>query len=345
MKVALTVVFIVLGFKLLGAVMAYLIAGIVSCIVAFYFLNKIFPLFEKSVKAISITKELLVFSFPLVLAELFVLLLGWTDTLMLGYFKTVSDVGIYNSALPTAQLMNMFPTALIALFLPVMTGLYAKNNITDFSSIYKTVTKWVFMTNSMLLAFFIAFPKEILYVLFGMEYAQGFLVLMILAVGYFVVYFTLTSNNVLIVIKKTKLLFFNSIIVFVCNVALNILLIPYYGLVGAAIASTSSFIAVSILILLETYFIAKVQPFKFDYVKIIFCTALSVVLSAWLVKQLYLKESYTLIIGGIMLLLVYFFSLLILRTFKKEDIMILEVIQSKTKVNLGFLIRLIEKFS
>jgi hypothetical protein len=98
-----------LGLGVVGAAWGWVLAIIVMPFLAFYFLEKkVFPIFKTKVKAISVDKELFTYSFPLLFAGIAGLVMGWTwtDTLMLGYFTSSTNVGIYNAALPTAQLFE-----------------------------------------------------------------------------------------------------------------------------------------------------------------------------------------------------------------------------------------------
>src|SRR3989344_4231648 len=167
-KLTFTFVFLYLGLGVIGASIAYVIAVFFTCIAALYLVEKkIFPIFKTKVKSIKSNKELLFYSIPLVLNTFVFLVILWTDTIMIGYFKNASDVGIYNAALPTAQLMIVIPNSLVALFLPILTELYAQKKTQMFGSFYKTVTKWIFGLNLSLLIIFASFPKEILGIMFG----------------------------------------------------------------------------------------------------------------------------------------------------------------------------------
>ena len=70
--------------------------------------------------------KILSYSLPLMLSGILISITTWTDTLMIGHFRQASEVGIYNAALPTAQLIYMIPYVFMVLFLPVLTELYAK---------------------------------------------------------------------------------------------------------------------------------------------------------------------------------------------------------------------------
>ena len=119
-----------MGYNILGVVVAYVIASIISFLLLFYVVQKkLFPFIGKKIKPIYYGRELFWFSFPLLINGFVVLVIRWLDIFMIGYFRTISEVGVYNVALPTAALMMIVPTALMALFMPVITELYGKKKI------------------------------------------------------------------------------------------------------------------------------------------------------------------------------------------------------------------------
>ncbi|MCK4732468.1 MAG: oligosaccharide flippase family protein, partial [Methanophagales archaeon] len=98
-KLVAIISLLLLGFGVLGAAWGWVLAIILTPFLAFYFLEKkLFPVFHSKIKSIPVEKELFSFSWPLIFVSAAGLIIGWTDTLMLGYFSTASDVGIYNVA-------------------------------------------------------------------------------------------------------------------------------------------------------------------------------------------------------------------------------------------------------
>ena len=53
----------------------------------------------------------------------------WTDSLVIGFFKTTVEVGIYNAAIPLAALLTLAPELFIQLLFPIITKEYAKKNL------------------------------------------------------------------------------------------------------------------------------------------------------------------------------------------------------------------------
>ncbi|MEA2074482.1 MAG: flippase [Euryarchaeota archaeon] len=185
LKLALIAVLLALGFGVLGAAWGWVIAIIAMSFLAFYFLEKkVFSIFKTKVKAVSVDKELFSFSLPLLFAGIAGLVMGWTDTLMLGYFSSSADVGIYNAALPTAQAIRAIPGALGVIFFPVISELYARTKIEDLRRTYSIVTKWMLRLTLLLIspAFLIItlFSEQVIRVLFGAEYMQERLALPLL---------------------------------------------------------------------------------------------------------------------------------------------------------------------
>ncbi|MCD4666955.1 flippase [archaeon] len=341
-KIVFTIIFIYFGLNIIGAAFAYLIAVIGGFFLSFYFLEKkIFSIFNTKITSIIPGRELFSYSWPLLFVSFLISIMLWVDTFMLSYFRTVSEVGIYNVSLPTAQLMYVFPQALMILFLPLATELYAKNNKKVIFSIYKIITKWIFLFNIILLASFILFSENILNIFFGESYIIGSSSLIILSFGYFINYLTLGTSNILMAFKKTKLLFFNSIIITLINILLNWYLIPIYGIEGAAIATSLSFLIWGILLLMESYFLIKIIPFNWNFLKILFSISIALIVISF---GLSFFENYNLLIlllSLLILLLIYSLLLIITKAFGKEDFIVIKMINQK--LNWKFLNNFINK--
>lgn len=336
-KVIFSVVFLILGYKFIGLAIAYVFAVFLSFLLAVYYLKiKVFPIKATELILPPINKELLFYSFPLLFSSLVFSVILWTDTLMLGYFTTASETGIYNAALPTSALIFIIPSTLLSLFIPVLTELYAQNKNEAFESIYKTVTKWIFLSNITLLGIFYLYSKPILEILFGSQYLSASTSLIILSTGLFLGYTMSSSQDVLLIYKKTKLIFFNTLIMVIINLSLNFYLIPIYGIIGAALATSFAFITRSILLLAETKIITNINPINIKYLKIIFSISVAIILVNYINNLIFSETNiYALIIGSFLLTIIYLLLLIITKSFEKEDMIILKIIKEKIGLYFG----------
>src|SRR3989344_861656 len=267
-RLVLTFAVIYLGYNLLGTAVVYLISFMMTAFLSFYLLQKkVFPFFKTKVIPIFFTKELFVFSFPFIFAGVLTLIIKWTDVFMIGFFRTTSEVGVYNVALPTANLLVIVPTSLMALFMPIITEFYSKGKIKDIVTLSRINSKWIFFLNFPIFLLIFLFSKNILEIMFGSEYVTGNTALLILTVGYMVFSLVHIPNAILIMMKKTKLIFYISLISAVVNVILNYYLIPKFGIIGGSIATSFSLVLIFVLIFISCYKLTKIQPLKLNYFK------------------------------------------------------------------------------
>lgn len=343
-KVVLTVIFMYIGYELIGAAVAYVLAIFVTFILSYYFLKKeVFNIFSNIMPKF-ITKELVGYSWPLMFSLLLTQIIVWTDLLMLGYFRDAFDVGIYNAALPTAALMNVIPGALIVLFVPLMTEMYAKNNRLGLEQLFKTVAKWIFFSN--IIVFFIMnlFAIDILRILFGHVYTKGASALVILSVGYFVYYnLSIASIQMLEVVKKTKYVMINSLVAALLNILLNYILIPKHGMLGGAIATTVCFSVYGLLAGIEIFVMTKLIPLKLSYLKSGASGFIAAVITYYIAKAFTVDFWAFIILSGIFVG-IYLFLIIIMKCLDREDIEILKAIERKSGVRLGILRNVVKKF-
>lgn len=339
------VILLSLGFGLIGAAWGWCIAVMGTPFLAFYFLEKkVFPFFKTRTKPESMGKELFSFSWPLLLVGFAGLVLGWTDTLMLGFFGTSSEVGIYNAALPTALLVLTIPSIFGIIFMPVISELFSRGRYEDIKNMYSIVTKWILslvIPGSLLM---ILFAPSIIRIIFGVEYTGGALALVILTTGYlFISLFGLTGQ-ILEAYGRTKVImgciFFTAAI----NIVLNWYLIPIYGITGAALATGSSLAILGLIQFLFVYRIAKMHPFRLNYLKPLFASVFAVSIVYGIVKYIIVPSFFVLIGMLFAFIIIYFILLLLVKGFEEEDLMIMRAIDEKLGTKTDLPRKIIKRF-
>lgn len=329
-KVILTVIAIYLGYSLWGISLAFTITMLIVAISFIYFFKKKIFIISRAIKIKeNAYKKLLSFSLPLMFSDLFLSLLIWSDTLILGYFVTSMEVGIYNAAAPTAKLIHTIPVAIRALFIPTISELYAQEK--SFKDIYISVTKWIFLTGMPVIILLCLYSKQLLHIFFGEIYNQGYLILILVAVCFFIYSIFFTAESTLMVIKKTKLLLFNTATTVIINIILNIILIPKYGILGAGIANFISFILFSILLASETYYFTRIFPFNLSYIKVLIASLIPLFIIILINDYFNILSLIGLIIPMSIYTAIYILLLLILKTFDSTEKELIKVAIKKIK--------------
>lgn len=205
-------------------------------------------------KLSSLKQSLWRYSFPLILVGVIGNLFYWVDSLVIGYYLTVTQVGFYNAAFTIASLFGLASEMFMQLFFPLIVREYAKNNYSLIQEVSKQVSKWIFIINVPLFILAFCFPGALLNALFGEAYLSSAGALRILAFGcLFSSLFMALGGNLLSMQGKTRWLLGNTLLVSVINLALNIYLVPRYGLEGAATGTVLSWLVLCGLLLYEIH--------------------------------------------------------------------------------------------
>ncbi|WP_148882924.1 flippase [Thermococcus aciditolerans] len=287
-------------------------------------------------------KELVRFSIPLMLTGIAGFVMTWTDTLMLGYYLGSEVVGLYNAAAPIARLLPIFLNSAGLIFPPLATVLYAHGKVEELKRVYQILTKWIFLATFPLFALIFLFPEVTISFFFGAKYLSAAPVLQILALGFMFHTFLGLNGWSLIVIRDSNFIMYSTLISAGINVVLNVLLIPHYGIEGAAVATTVSYFVTNVLNSLRLYRKIRIHPFGRSYVKslIIGFVLLGLVLGLHLrVSSIWYAVPILVVFVGAYLLLV-----LLSRSIDEEDVELLLVIEKKLGVDLKVVKKIVERF-
>jgi len=305
LQLVLTVLLIYTGFEVMGPVWGW-VGGIALAIpLNLYFVEKkVGPILTSKVKPKYNTRELFNYSYPLFLSGMIGTFLGYTDTAFIGYYIDQATVGLYNAAYPTALILTIPVQAFGMLALSSFSELGAKE--LDKDEALKTLTRWVFAMTFPAFLIMTLYAEELLTLLFGSEYTTAGLVLSIVAFG---TMFSSALGKIGDILKsagKTKIIFYNTTINMVLNIGLNILLIPIYGIVGAAIATAGSTVIMNTILGVEAWRYENVQPFSRNMLKTIFAGLTAIMITYLLFKQIFpITPLWAMIPAGITFLGLY----------------------------------------
>jgi len=221
-------VFIVvfLGYGILAISLSYILALVLSFLVSFYLYKKtVHTSFRYGLRLHYPKTKLLKFSLPLLFTGLMVYLLSWTDTFMIGHFINVNKVGIYNVASPLAQLTLFFPFMLFSLFIPNVTRLFIRKKIKILNETFLSINRWVLLGNLLVLMLLLIYRNELIIILFGSNYIEASIPLIILALGLFIYMQFYSLNQLFIIVGKTNIIFYNFVFITLLNALLNFFLI------------------------------------------------------------------------------------------------------------------------
>jgi O-antigen/teichoic acid export membrane protein len=191
-------------------------------------------------------RKLLRFSIPMSLNRLLLYGNNQTEIVFLGFLAPTAIVGIFGVARRLSALLGALLASISLLFNPMVADLHHAHRTRELDKMFKTSTRWLFTIGLPVFLIEVLFARDILNI-FGKDFAAGATALIILAFGQLVNVGTGTVSNLQAMAGYAKLTLMNSVLFLFLSIVLDLLLIPSFGLVGAAIAASTSVIAVNLL--------------------------------------------------------------------------------------------------
>ena len=226
-------------------VYAYLISVLIVSILSFlsftYCLKVMSDGQEEAVLEVQSYSNLLKISIPLMFAQSVQFIMSWTDKLMLGSMSSLEEVGIYHIAFKLSMFASVALMSINSIASPKFAEMFANNDMIGLKKVVLYSTKMIFWTTVPLVIIFFMFP-EFLLGLFGKEFKVGVTAFILLSCGKLFSSFSGSVGNILQMTGNQNILAKILFCAAILNIALNLFLIPKYGINGAALASMISII-------------------------------------------------------------------------------------------------------
>jgi O-antigen/teichoic acid export membrane protein len=245
----------------------------------------------------------------------------------------MKEVGIYNAALILARLISMVPTFFIPVFLPTIVELYTKKQREEFIQVIKTTSRWIFILGFPLFLIMFLYPSQILTILFGNVFIDGKVSLLLLSIG-FLLFSVLGNVNIAILaaLKLSRNIFYVTVVMATFDVIANYLLIPKYGISGAAAATLLTYLIGSILFLRLSY--RKIGEFSVDagFFKILISGFIAIYSITFILEYFIpLRTFPVMLISFVLMNILYALLLFFIKAIKDEDREVLLSIIQKIK--------------
>jgi len=292
----------------------------------------------------SIDRELLLFSLPLTLVYTLNDIMQYTDTIMIGFFKTIYDVGLYNAAVPISQFVNLLASSMIFIYKPIVTGLYSQGAMIDIKQIYQSSTKWLMLLAFPIFLIIFLFPKPVIGFLFGQEYVGASPALQILALSSLSVPLLGPQGSTLMAMGKNNLLMYIAVAGAITNIILNLILVPLMGITGAAVATLVSWGGVQLINLILLYKIAGIHPFSQKLFKPMAVSLVASLAIYFVVEHFFTVTAWMLPVLAILFFIIYFVATLLTRSFDDQALNFVVAMETRTGIDLSLLKAILGRF-
>ncbi|HHE32024.1 MAG TPA: flippase [Chlorobaculum parvum] len=206
-------------------------------------------------------RELAWFALPLLAISLFSILSHWIDVVMLGLLTDVGTVGLYQPAARTAGLLRSVLLAFSGIAAPMIAGYYGRHEFDSIRQTYAVVSRWSLTIVIVPFLLLVLFPGEVLSV-FGKGFGEGSTALVLLACSSLLLAWFGLGSTVLAMCGGERLSMVNQAAALLLQLALHWLLIPRFGLNGAALSTLIVMALLTVVRMVELRYVLDIPFFS-----------------------------------------------------------------------------------
>lgn len=251
------------------------------------------------------------------------------DKVMVGFLSNNESVGYYTSASTLSHILLMAVTSLGTVMLPRLSNLVKQGDMESFNSLAKKSYNFIVTTSLPICGGLIILAPSLIRIFSGDMFIPAihtlqFLSPIIVAIGIS----NLIGIQVLYPLGKIKIVTISTLVGAIINCTLNFLLIPKYAQNGAAVATVSAEVCVT---LTQIIIARKYIPFKFIDKNFVYCLVATLVML--FICYLFISLGYSDVINLFVVPIVgaIFYSIMMFLTKNEFVIETLQTVSSKIK--------------
>jgi O-antigen/teichoic acid export membrane protein len=323
----------VLFWKWIGGIESALVATILSFAVSVVLgrlcVKRLMPeALEPGIYTWSESGPLMRFSLTSVAAVSFGVLNLWGNRLVIGYFRPEAEVGVFQSISLIAMFTAIILSGIKAIMAPMAAELYQAGEVRQLDGLVKVVSKWILYISLPFILTILVLPQETLIFTFGESYQSGaapLVVLMLSQIFYLVFGF---SDQLLLMSDHHRDWLVISALVFLLGLGLSVIIVPLYGLIGAAWVSVVSSSATLLWGGIRIRKVLGIWPYDRRYLKPVAAAVVTLLLLIVVAQVPVGSIILKLVLAGITAVIVYG-SIVLLLGLDPEDRFFLEAIKGK----------------
>jgi len=275
-SIGLSLVLLLYVFReLYGFFIGGVIGEFIAASVFFYWFFKQYSIIPSAASG-DLAKQLIKFGLPLLIGECAFLALSYADRYLILAYYNESVLGLYSVGYNLAMyIANLIMFSITYAIVPIYVDLYGTEGREKTEAFLGKCLRYLIIALIPICFGYLAVCRDLFITLASDKYADAASFSPIILVGTIVFALNSVFNAGLYLAKKTAIMLGIMLLAVVVKIAMNVLLLPAYGVMGAAIATLIPCVMVT---LLNAYLSSKYIRVKIDVKSIIYYGALSIVM-------------------------------------------------------------------
>ena len=282
----------------------FAIAGLAGTVFAIWLLRSVAPRILEPARDRWALRSMIGFSWPQTLSQSLYLATLWTDTLVLAHYGTAHQVGIYGLVVALLAPVSQLTVSVSQAFTPRIAGTHARGDSAGLAAMLQRVSYWNLAVALPILAS-MAVLREPLLSLFGKGYEAGATPLVLLVIGQLVLNAAGPLTAVINLSGHPRVTLFDNALVFGANLVLCVILVPRYGMAGAATSTLIALCSVTLLQVGQVARLFRIHPFRDDQLRCLVAGGAAALATAALTQLPWPSSLLEVVAGGALFVSVY----------------------------------------
>jgi len=286
-----------------------------------YFLSTTYYLLKPAF-SLSVWKEIFKLSWPLAITIVLNLLYLKTDTLILSFIKSPGEVGLYGAAYRIIDVLTTLPFMFAGIILPILTLSWFEQKKEYFNSVLQKSFDLMAIFSIPIIAGTLVLAEPLIILVAGNDFAGSGIILKILIFALAAIFLGCMFAHAVIAIDRQKKMIGAYIYVGITSVVLYLILIPRFSYYGAAAVTIYSELTIAFLSAYVVWRYTKFIP-SFKIVIRVLISSFILWLALYLIPTSFYYTWLGLISSATISIIIYFFSLYLIKGITKNDLHIL----------------------
>jgi O-antigen/teichoic acid export membrane protein len=193
-------------------------------------------------------REFLAFSIPQIPVSILAWIMSASDRYFITHFLNLSETGIYASSNSLAGLISLFYFPIGYVLFPVVSKAWEQNRKGE-TKIYFEYSARLFLTLAIPAAIGLSLVSQpLLKILATSEYLAGIKLVLLIAISQVFAGVYQINEYIVFLVKQTKWLPIIIVISAGISIGINVILIPYIGITGAAISKVVAYLVLAVIV-------------------------------------------------------------------------------------------------
>jgi O-antigen/teichoic acid export membrane protein len=321
-NIGLTILFVVpFRLKAVGFLLAIALTNLIFFIASLF---SFIPMMKFTIKKRILTDSLK-YSLPLVPHSLSSWIVTMLDRLFLNNLKNNESVGLYSIGYQFGNILNIVTSGVNQAFAPWFFDKMQEKNDSERKKIIQ-FGEYMIVLYCMIALLITFFGKEILSFMVTRDFRESWVIISFISFGYvFSGLYYFFVNPLFFCKKGTKWVPVATFTGAIVSSGLNILLIPYWGIVGSALSNLISNFVISVLVLI---FMKKIEPVQYKWIKMYLIIFISFGLSLIIYMEKFLGTEFVFIVK---IVIITILCIILYFCYKKEMMLLKDLFFKKLR--------------